>query len=237
MKKGLMTLSAFVFAMALAGCGADKEKAPDKDSSSSAAEATTAVETTTAEETTGTEKETDSKDEKDGDKDEKDGSSETSAAELTLNDIAGPYHKTGYLAMGNYPEELDPKKLVEIMKEDPMTISEDGILHFCGKDYKLGRAGAKDEETVFGIEGSGFDMKEYVGSSVCGSKDYEGPCMFVCNTLYMTLNDEKFPYTEYKVILKAKGSDSSFGYISVDQGEADDWDSWTWDDEDTTVEE
>lgn len=238
MKKGLLALSAFVFTLALAGCGAEKEKASDKESSSSAAETTAAEITTAAEASTDAEKEKDTKDEVSGDKDEKSDSS-SSAADLTLKDIAGPYHKTGYMAMGNYPDELNPKTLSKEMKDDPMTISEDGTLHFCGRDYKLTLAGKKDEETVFSIDGSGFDMEKYVKSSACGSKDYEGPCMFVYNIQHATLNDEDYPYAEYRVILKAQGSDSSFGYISVDQGEESDdgWD-WDWDDDkDTTAEE
>ena len=222
MKKGLLGLSAFIFAAALVGCSADKDKTDDKDGKSAKTEATTVGDTTA-------EKETGSETDKGSDP----------ADSLSLKELAGPYHKTGHMAMGDYPDELSPDNIEEALKSDPMTISEDGTLHFCGKDYKLIAEGMDGEDTVFSVEGSGFDMDKYKKSSFsCSDKDYEGPCMFLCTVQHMTVNDEDYPYTQYNVYLTSKGDESYFGYISVDQGEADeddDWsfDDWDWDDEET----
>ena len=217
MKKALLSLSAFIFAAALVGCSADKEKSSENKDKSSQTETTTAAETTTEKDT-------------EADKD-KEKSGKTAEA-LSLSDIAGPYHKTGHMAMGNYPDELSPDTITEKMKDDPMTISEDGTLHFCGKDYKLTSEGVDGEDVVFGIEGSGFDMAKYKDSGYVADKDYEGPCAFIYKTQHMTVNDEDYPYNEYLLYLTAKGNESYFGYISVDVGEEsdDDWD-WDWTDD------
>ncbi|EWM52931.1 hypothetical protein [Ruminococcus flavefaciens] len=223
MKKTLMGLSAFIFAAALVGCSADKEKSAEKTND----KADTTVASTTV----------DSKESKDNKESTK------AAAEMSVSfkDLAGPYHKTGHMTMGEYPGELDPKKLEETLKNDPMTISEDGTLHFCGKDYKLSAEGMDDENAVFSIEGSGFDFEKYKKASFsCSSKDYEGPCTFMRAVQHMTINDEDHAYTEYRLYLTQKGEENYFGYIIVDQGEASesDW-NWGWDDdgEDTTIEE
>lgn len=219
MKKTLLSLSAFIFAAALVGCSADKEKSQENKDKSSQTETTAAAETTTEKDT-----------EADKDK-EKSGNT---AEALSFSDIAGPYHKTGHMTMGSYPDELDPNAIEEKLKDDPMTISEDGTLHFCGKDYKLISEGVDGEDVVFSLEGSGFDMAKYKDSGYVADKDYEGPCAFVYKTQHMTVNDEDYPYNEYLLYLTVKGDESYFGYISVDVGEAsdDDWDDWDWDDDD-----
>ncbi|MBP5379512.1 MAG: hypothetical protein J6X85_06515 [Ruminococcus sp.] len=217
MKKNIfgLTASAIILAAVLAGCGADKEKASEKVSSSSVADTTTAADTTA-------EKNKDTKENKESSE-----NSETSTGEaLSLKDIAGPYHKNGHAYMGNYPDELDPDHIEELMKDDPMTISEDGTLHFCGKDYKLTAEGKSGEDDVFSIEGSGA---EYSNNSCKADKDYEGVCAFVHATQHMTVNGEDYPYDTYMLYLKQKGDKKCFGYISVDQGEADESDNWNWD--------
>lgn len=221
MKKGLLGLSAFIFAAALVGCSADKDKTDDKDGKSAKTETTTVGDTTADKETKA-----------DADKDS------ASADGVSLKELAGPYHKTGHMTMGDYPDELDPDNIEEALKSDPMTISEDGTLHFCGKDYKLTAEGMDGDDTLFSVEGSGFDMDKYKKSTKCSDKDYEGPCMFICTVQHMTVNDVDYPYTQYNVYLTSKGDESYFGFISVDQGEADDddnwgFDDWDWDDEET----
>jgi hypothetical protein len=217
MKKGLLGLSALIFAAALVGCGADKEKASDKETASSKAETTVAEETAAENKTEETNNE---------------GSTAKDADPEALKALAGPYHYTGYMTMGNVPDELDPKKLNEQYKDDPISISEDGVLHLYGKDYQLVAEGMKDEDTVFSIEGSGFDMESYRKSSKASDKDYEGPCALVVQVSHMTVNDVDVPYTQYNVLLTQKGDEDYFGYVGIDEGEKSDWD-WDWDDDDS----
>ncbi|MBQ6251864.1 hypothetical protein [Ruminococcus sp.] len=220
MKKGLLGLSALVFAAALVGCGADKNKDSEKETKSSKAETTAAAEDTTAADET--EADTNEK------KEEEKGSS---AESVDLKDLAGAYHLNGYMTMGDVPEELDPKQLKETYKDDPVSISEDGVLHLYGKDYKLAAEGMDDEDTVFSIEGSGFDMESYRNSSKVSDKDYEGPCALIVQVSHMTVNDADVPYTQYNVLLTQKGDEDYFGYVGIDAGEDSDWD-WDWDDDD-----
>jgi hypothetical protein len=231
MKKGLLALSAFIFATALVGCGADKEKnADNKDK----AETTTVAEETTAEaEETTAEAEDD-----DSNEDENDTKVENTADPISLKDIAGPYHKNGHMYMGSYPDEYDTDALEATLKEDPITISEDGILHFCGKDYKLVEEGVNGEANIFSVEGSGFDMSKYKNNNCNGDKEYVGPCAVVFTKGHMTVNGEDYPYDEDMIYLKAEGQDSCFGYIYIEEGEGsdDDW-GFSWDDDDDTTEE
>lgn len=224
MKKGLLGLSAFIFAAALVGCGADKEKnADNKDK----AETTTVAEETSAAkndaEDSGKEDTTSKKDEK-------------TADPVSIKDIAGAYHKTGHAYMGDYPDDM--KNIDDQLKEDPITVSEDGTLHFCGKDYKLNEEGVKEEANIFSIEGSGFDTSKYMGVFSCkADKDYEGPCAFIKTTTHMKINGEDCPYDTYMLLLKQSGTEDTYGYISLDTGEASE-DSWSfdWDDEDESDE-
>ncbi len=218
MKKGLLGLSALIFAAALVGCGADKEKASDKDKASSKAETTVAEETAAENKTEETNNE---------------GSTAKDADPEALKALAGPYHYTGYMTMGNVPDELDPKKLNEQYKDDPISISEDGVLHLYGKDYQLVAEGMKDEDTVFSIEGSGFDMDKYIKSSKVADEDYEGPCALVEQVSHMKVNDEDVAYTQFCIFMTKKGDDEYFGYVNIDAGEKSEssWDR-NWDDDD-----
>lgn len=219
MKKGLLGLSAFIFAAALVGCGADKEKTADNNDQS---ETTTIVgETSTDEATTDTEENTNKKDKDDDSKKaEKEEDGEKAAEPVSIKDIAGTYTKDGHAYMGKYPDDID--ELDDKLKEDPVTISEDGILHFCGKDYKLTEDGVKGENNIFGVEGSGLDISKFSISSCKADKDYEGPCAFVKSVSHMTVNDQDYPYVSYLLFLKQKGAERCFGYISLNNGEDND---------------
>lgn len=234
MKKGLLALSAFIFATALVGCGADKDK--NADSKDKAETTTVAEETTTtaAEESTSADEE----DDKDSNKDETDTKVENTADPLSLKDIAGPYHKNGHMYIGSYPDEYDSDALEATLKEDPITISEDGILHFCGKDYKLVEEGVKGEANIFSVEGSGFDISKFKNNNCKADAEYEGPCAVVFTKGHMTVNDEDYPYDENMIYLKKGGQNDSFGYINIEAGEGsdDDW-GFSWDDDDETTEE
>lgn len=223
MKKGLLGLSAFIFAAALVGCSADKEKnADNKDKAET---------TTVAEETSASAKDEDvfdDEDDKDNNKkNKKDNKTEITPSSISIKDISGPYHKTGHAYSGDYPDELDT--IDNDLKDDPVTISEDGTLHFCGKDYKLIDGVTKKEADLFAIEGSGFDSAKYKGVFSCkADKDYEGPCAFAKVTSHMTVNDEDRPYDSYMLFLKQKGTKDCFGYIMLDTGDAPE-DSWSFD--------
>lgn len=217
MKKRLLGLSAFIFAAALVGCGADKEKTADNKKE----EDTTAIVT----ETTDTSIKKDTK-KKNNDEDK----AESDAKPVSLKDIAGSYHKSGHMYSGKYPDDIND--LDQKLKDDPITISEDGILHFAGKDYKLVDEGAKKDIYFFSIEGCGFDLSRSNQSTAYADADYEGPCAFASMTSYMTINDVKYPCESYVIFLKQKGSERSFGYIFMDEGEESEttW-SFDWDDD------
>jgi hypothetical protein len=119
--------------------------------------------------------------------------------------------------MGKHPDDID--ELDDKLKEDPVTISEDGILHFCGKDYKLTEDGVKGENNIFGVEGSGLNISKFSITSCKADKDYEGPCAFVKSVNHMTVNDQDYPYVSYMLFLKQKGAERCFGYISLNNGE------------------
>ncbi|MCR4795959.1 MAG: hypothetical protein K5898_12490 [Ruminococcus sp.] len=223
MKKGLYTFTAFMMALTLVGCGADKDKGSDKDSKS--------AKTTTASD--------EKKDSKKSDKSDDDIKLDTSAPDI--KEYAGEYKKNGHGLWGDYPDELDPKALEETLKNDPMTISEDGILHFCGKDYKLIPEGTKEGSHIYSVEGSTFDFKSFCkpakgvfSTPKCVDKDYEGIVYFVDEEMHMTVNDEDVPYNDFKIYLTAKGDETCSEYISFDLKGDDDDDDWSfdWDDED-----
>ena len=226
MKKGLLGLSAFIFAAALVGCSADNDKNADNNDKS---ETTTIIGETTKDEVTTSDAATADTEETTNKKDKDDEKTENDITPLSLTDIAGTYYKNGHAYMGKRPDDID--ELDEKLKADPITISEDGILHFNGKDYKLVDEGAKKESYIFSIEGSGFDISRFTQLNAYADKDYEGPCAFARITSHMTVNDVDHPYDSYVIFLKQAGSERSFGYISIDDGEAQefsfdfDWDS------------
>ena len=224
MKMGLYAFTAFMMALALVGCGADKEKDSDNDSKSAKA-------TTVASD--------EKKDSKKSDKSDDDIKVDTNVPDI--KEYAGEYTKSGYGLWEDYPDELDPKKLEEILEKDPMTISEDGTLHFCVKDYKLIPEGTKEGSHIYSVEGSTFDFKSFCkpvkgmfATPKCVDKDYEGVVYFVNEEMHMTVNDEDVPYNEFKVYLTAKGDASCseyFSFYSGDEQEAFTF-SFNWDDED-----
>ncbi|WP_455529515.1 hypothetical protein [Ruminococcus sp.] len=189
-----------------------------------AAEGKAKKETTTEAPTT-TEKPTEAKTEpKKNSKSESVGSGE-------FRDIAGTYHRSGHMYFGDVPDEFSADNVKASFEKEPMTISEDGILHFCGKDYQLIAEGKKDDDTIYSIAGSGFDMNEFCSSSDCSSTDYEGPCFFALDIQHMTVNDVDYPYEQYCVYLTKSGSKSYYGCVYVDEGEASKTTSWfdDWD--------
>ncbi len=221
MKKGLLGLSAFIMALTMAGCGSVKAEISTKDDSSK--------ETTVSADS--------KKDSKKSDK--SDIKTDTSAPDI--KEDAGEYTKNGHAAWGNYPDEFAPEKIEETLKKDPMTISEDGTLHFCGKDYKLTAEGTFEGSHIYSVEGSGFDFKKYCDNSndafstpKCADKDYEGPVYFTDAELHMTVNGEDMPYHEFMVYITAKGDTSCNEYISFTD-EVDDDASLSFDNYDNDI--
>ena len=220
MKKGLLGLSAFMMALTMAGCGSVKAEISTKDDSSK--------ETTVSADS--------KKDSKKSDK--SDVKTDTSAPDI--KEYAGEYTKNGHAAWGNYPDELDPKKIEETLTNDPMTISEDGILHFCGKDYKLSAEGTFEGSHIYSVDGSGFDFQKYCYNSndafstpKCTDKNYEGPVYFTDAEMHMTVNGEDMPYHEFMVFITADGDTSCSEYISFSNGKDDNSIdlSFDWDDD------
>ena len=228
MKKGLYGFTAFIMALTLVGCGADKEKTSDNDSKSSKTSSVS----------------DEKKESKKSKKSDDDIEVDTSAPDI--KEYAGVYVKRGHGLWGDYPDELDPDNIEKALEDDPMTISEDGIMHFCGKDYKLNAEGTKDGSHIYSVEGSTFDFKEFCkpakgifATPKCVDKDYEGVVYFVDEEMKMTVNDEEVPYHELMVYLTAKGDASCSEYIEFKLKGDDDadfsftFDDWDWDDEDS----
>ncbi len=220
MKKGLYGFTAFVMALTLVGCGADKNKSSDKESKSSKSKATAL-----------------SDEKKDTNKDSK--KSEKSTKAVNIPDIktyAGEYMKNGHGSWGELPDDLKPDNIEEALKKDPMTISEDGVLHFCGQDYKLVAEGENDGSNFYSIEGSDFDFAKYCKSisSKYVAKNYEGPVFLTEEETHMTFNGEDVSYVNLLLYISPKGDTTCPEYISfqLKDGGYDDWSSdWDWDDD------
>ncbi|MCR5600416.1 MAG: hypothetical protein K6G33_06740 [Ruminococcus sp.] len=216
MKRELFGFSAFIFAAALVGCGADKEKnADNKDK----AETTTVaenpadsiqsatidsnIEITTVEENTA----------------EEDNIVSKSAPDI--KEYAGELVLTGFGTINDGYPDIDANKIIDASEDDPATISEDGTLHFNGKDYKLIPEGVikpqySDKDLiVYSIEGSGFDFDKYsknvysLTSRKCLDKDYEGPAFLTISQWDTHSGDEDYSYNLYSLQITEKGDDDS----------------------------
>ncbi|WP_295085560.1 hypothetical protein [Ruminococcus sp.] len=132
-----------------------------------------------------------------------------------IKDYMGSYTCNGYGSWGGdkYP---DCETIQSELEKDPMTISEDGTMHFHGSDYKLIPEGTIDNTVVFSIDGSGFNFDKYPYHDIT-DKDYEGAVYFTKETQQMTVNDVDCPYVTYKVCLTAKDDTSSSAYISFNK--------------------
>lgn len=117
MKKLLSTLLAMTLVASLASCGDSKDSSSEKSitSSSSSSDNGDNIEEEIEETSLGEE--------------------ESAAA---FKDLAGTYYVTGYGTMGTVPKKFDDiKAYQDLMNEEGVTISEDGVLHIEGEDYQL----------------------------------------------------------------------------------------------------
>lgn len=234
MKKGIYEFTALVMALTLVGCGADKNKSSDKESKSSKATALSDEKNDTKTDTKKSEK------------------SKSAANIPDIKTYAGEYRKNGHGSWGDLPDDLKPDNIEEALKNDPMTISEDGILHFCGQDYKLVAEGENDGANIYSVEGSDFDFAKYCKSitSKYVAKNYEGPVFITEEETHMTFNGEDVSYVNLLLYITPKGNTSCPEYISFELKNGDDdddwssdwdWDDWDddsdWDDEDESTEE
>ncbi|MBR3282018.1 MAG: hypothetical protein IKI56_01825 [Ruminococcus sp.] len=119
-----------------------------------------------------------------------------------LKSVAGSYKYRG--GMNNtYAHTIeryaDPysDEVKKIFEDDPVTISEDGVLHFDGRDYQLevqefGPDSFDSDEGVFSVEGSGFSLKDYkhgIGLDV-SSEEYSGAALVTYSVSSWTVNGE-----------------------------------------------
>jgi len=139
-----------------------------------------------------------------------------------LKAIAGNY--TFSYGMTNNSENSierykDPSsdEVKKIFEDDPVTITEDGVLHFDGKDYQLEvQEFSKEEDDfgengVFSVEGCGFSLKEYkhgIGLDV-SSKDYAGAALVKYSVSTWTLFDETTETSSITVYVTDNTSESA----------------------------
>jgi len=197
MKKELLGFTALVMAAALIGCSGDKKKTSDKESKS--------AQTTAA-------------------SDEKKESSSSGKSSLDIKNYAGEYVLTSYGTTDDgYPDVFDIEDIADSLENDPMTISEDGTLHFCGKDYKLVTEKVFDkfdkEENVYSVEGSGFDFDKFYKSKrisiKCVDKDYEGVAYFTASESQSKF-DEDTVFKFFTLFITAKGDEECALSLSFD---------------------
>lgn len=200
MKKGIYEFTALVMALSLVGCGSDKNKTSDKESKSS--------KTTVS-------------------SDENKESSTSGKSSLDIKNYAGEYVMTSYGTEDDgYPDVFDIEDIADTLENDPMTISEDGTLHFCGKDYKLVTEKVFDkfdkEENVYSVEGSGFDFDKYYKSKrmsiKCVDKDYEGVAYFTASESQSKF-DEDTVFKSFTLHITAKGDEKCALSLSFDSKE------------------
>lgn len=132
-----------------------------------------------------------------------------------IKDYKGSYTCNGYASWSGdkYP---DCETIQNDLKNDPMTISADGTMHFHGSDYKLVPERITDEAVIFSIDGSGFDLSKYPYNGVTDN-DYDGAVYFAKETQHYTVNDEDQTYDTYNVYLTVKDDDSCAAYISFEK--------------------
>lgn len=189
-----LTSSAFIFAAALTGC------------TISSGDSSFSFSVSKGDDKTVSDKSADTA------KDKKSDKKADKGALPDIKDYTGSYTCNGYGSWGGdkYP---DCETIQNDLEKDPMTISDDGTLHFHGGDYRLVPEGTKDDAEIFSIEGISFDFDQYPYYNVT-DKDSEGVVYFVKETQHMTVNDVDCPYETYKVCLTAKDDTSSSAYIS-----------------------
>lgn len=158
MKKLLSTLLALTLVASLASCGDSKDSSSGKSDTSSS-----------------------SSSEKNNDAEETSLSEEESAK--AFKELAGTYYVTGYSSSEELPEKFeDMYAYQDLINEEGVTISEDGILHIEGEDYQLLaqkiEGDSQDENKpysiIFSVKGCGFSIENYEEKKTAAKKDYEG---------------------------------------------------------------
>lgn len=132
--------------------------------------------------------------------------------------LAGSY--TFNYGMNNSSNEsieryADPSsdEVKKIFADDPVTISEDGVLHFDGKDYQLEPQEYDSEKDAgfLSVEGCGFSLKEYkngIGLDVA-EKGYSGVALVTYGESSFTVNDQTTVMPDITVYLTNGESESA----------------------------
>lgn len=160
MKKLLSTLLALTLVASLASCGDSKDSSSGKSDTSSSS---SSEKTEDAEETSLSEEE----------------------SAKAFEKIAGTYYMTGH-SLSEYNKSGKFENIYEyqdMINEEGITISKDGVLHIDGEDYQLLAQkyeekledNSKTTEMIFSVKGCGFSLKDYeaLGNKTV-DKDYEG---------------------------------------------------------------
>lgn len=208
MKRFLAVLSVLTIAASCASCG--KSKSSGSDSSSKAASSSASE--SEAEKTTLSSKD----------------------AQKALDMVAGEYPDTCGLSKvsDDIPEGYEALDVLkEKFKDDPISISADGVLRFDGKDYQLVPELVEDEHAVLSVEGSGFDIKKFTKKYKVSSKDYSGVACVEYEVQHGTLNGEDWPLTYLQVYITNAGSeDYCVGVTASPKDEDNDDDKFAIDD-------
>ncbi len=181
MKKYLSALLALALSVSLASCG-DKDSSSDGASSSESSTAATEKPTLSSEDT-----------------------------QKAFALVAGSYTVNGLSKVGgDTPAEYDITldELREQFENDPLTISEDGVLRYKGQDYQLIAEDYAEENAVFSIEGSGFDLSKYKKKYKVASKDYEGLAAIEYTVAHGTIGeDQDWPMAYLNLYITKSGQE------------------------------
>ena len=186
MKKVIIGIFTLAVCFSAFSCGDKEEKDTKKDETSVSAPAD--------------EKKEDNKEDKKEDKKESSSSISEEDADALLKLVSsGELSYTGYGIVGDAPEWFDKETVSDHYKEEPPTISEDGVLTIDGEEYQLIPEEYSDDEKILSVEGSGFSLKDYKKKYEMASEDYEGLAAVEYQEMAYTINDEE--YTDGEVVL------------------------------------
>jgi len=199
MKKLLAALCALTLTASLAACG-DKDSSSEKKNSKSSS--------ASSEKESGSDISTD---------DERNSDISAEDEAKAFEQIAGTYYVSGYSKSGKVPEKFDDMYAYEdIVNEEGVTISKDGILRIEGEEYQLLAQKFDDDKMLFSIEGCGFSLPEYEKNNSSALKNYDGYAVLEYSTQPVMVNGEEADsYATMDLRYSLKGEVSTSVSISL----------------------
>ncbi|HRR76569.1 MAG: hypothetical protein IJK31_05280 [Ruminococcus sp.] len=136
--------------------------------------------------------------------------------------LAGEYtYRSGYFEdeSCSIKRYADPSsdEVKKIFKDDPVTISEDGVLHFDGKDYQLEYQIFKTDEAIFCVEGNGCSaIRDGFGFDGVGAKDYSGVVFIESSDFDIDYDGDKITIEAIEINIKDDNSEESCLTLNFD---------------------